>query len=174
MNANVSSSRIDPAREALAAKALRESIAALNAGDDEDLVLDTIEGETGLFEAIDALLARLIADKGLISGLAGAYAELAARQARFERRVETTRALIEQALSIAEIVKLERPAATLSMTQRGPKLEVATEAEIPARFWKASDPKLDRKALTDALKAGEDIAGAYLSNAAPTLAIRTK
>lgn len=164
---------LDIQKQAEAAKSLRESLAQLAAGD-EDLMLDMIEGETSLVECIDALLARGAADKALVVGIDAVVADLNARKDRVKRRIELDRALIEQALMTAEITKLERPAATLSLTNRPAALRVDSEADIPAEFWKAGDPKLDRKALADALKAGRPVPGAALSNAAPSLTVRVK
>jgi hypothetical protein len=52
-------------------------------------------------------------------------------------------------------------------------VEVIDEAAIPARFWVASDPKLDKRALGDALKAGDTVEGAALVTPAPSLTIRS-
>lgn len=164
--------RLDPIREAQAVKSLRESIAALDA--DDDLLADTIEGETSLFEAVDRLLSRMAENRAMVVGTDEAMADLAARKDRFVKRVEADRSLIEQAMMIAELPKLERPTATLSLSNRAPKVIVETEADIPAEFFKAPPPVLDKKSLADALKAGRDVPGAVLSNAAPSLTVRTK
>lgn len=164
---------LDPKREAEAVAKLRESIAAVDA-DDEALLLDTIEGETSFFEVVDALLRRMVANQAMITGVLSAQADLEARRERYEKRVATDRALIEQAMSIAELDKIERPVATLTLAGRAPRVVVETEADIPAEFWRQAEPTLDRKALAAALKSGRDIPGAVLSNAAPTLSARFK
>jgi Siphovirus Gp157 len=51
---------------------------------------------------------------------------------------------------------------------------ILDEAILPAKFWKAQDPKLDKKAVLDALKAKEDVPGASLSNGGETISIRVK
>lgn len=160
-------------REARAAASLRASLEQLAEGD-EDLMLDMIEGETSLLECIDALLLRNAADRALVEGTDKVIADLQARKDRVKRRMEFDRALIEQAMMTAEISKIERPAATLSLANRAPSLRLENEADIPAEFWTAGAPKLDRKALTDALKSGRPVPGAALSNAAPTLTVRVK
>lgn len=162
-------------REAQAAKALRDSIAELRSGqEDEDLAIDMIEGETGLFECIDALLAANTADVAMSVGINKVVSDLEGRRRRVEARISTRRALIEQAMFTAEIKKVERPAATLTMTNRPASVVMIDEAAIPARFWTAGAPKLDRQALAEALRSGEPVPGAHLSNAAPTLTVRTK
>lgn len=160
-------------RQAEAARALRESLAKLGETD-PDLILDMTEGETSLFECIDALLLRIASDKALVVGTDSVIADLEARKRRVEKRIEFDRGLIEQAMAIAELPKIERPAATLSLANRPPALRVDDEAAIPAEFWTTGAPKLERKALTDALKSGRTIPGAALSNAAPSLTVRIK
>lgn len=188
----------DPIREAKAAAALRESLAA-TAGGDGELLVDMIEGETSLFETIDALLVSIHADTGIVSGISGMQEALESRKTRFQSRIERARALIEQALMIAEIdAPVERAGGTLTLAKRAPSLVVTDEAEIPSGYWKAGKPTLDKTALTadlrEAAKARaaaleiEDAAaraaalalltdpvpGATLSNAAPSLTIRVK
>lgn len=162
---------LDPIKEAKAVTALRESMASALEGDAE-LLLDTIEGQTSLNEALDKLLLTIAESDGLARGALAAAAEIEGRAARFTKRAETARALIEQAMMIAELVKVERPTATLFLSNRAPKVEIAEVADIPAEFWKPGEPRLDKKALAAALKEGRAVPGACLSNAAPSLTVR--
>lgn len=164
--------RLDPIKEAKAVAALKESLRDLGHGGDEALLYYSIEGETSLFEAIDRLLLGIAEDEGRAMGARSAAAEIEHRAERFDKRAEAARALIEQALMVAEIDKLERPTATLSIVRRPPKAEITEEADIPAEFWKVGDPKLDKKAVLAALKEGRAVPGACLSNSAPSLTIR--
>lgn len=184
---------LDPAKAALAVKGLRESLAAVDA-DDEALLLDTIEGETEFFEIVDAVLERIAVNEAHAGGLAKMEEAFAARRERFTARVKADRTLLEQALSIAELPKLERPSATLSLSARAPSLQITEESDIPADYWKPGAPSLDKKALLAALKDREkalaalptdgeereaaladlppEIPGATLSNGAPSLTLR--
>jgi len=164
---------MDPIREAQAVASLRESLAAVDA-DDEALLIDTIEGETSLFEIIDIIIRRMVDNRVMIAGLEAVIGDLETRQARYEQRIKADRALIEQAMMIADLPKIERPAATLSLATRAPKALVEEESSIPARFWKTGAPTLDRSALLAALKDGEAVPGARLDNAAPSLTARFK
>ena len=90
---------------------------ALFTGDDTSLVLDTIEGETDLLEAIDAVIAEIDETDVLVTGLREKETQFAARRRSMEERVKRLRALIEQAMAISEQHSLRRPAATLSLRQ---------------------------------------------------------
>lgn len=160
----------DLANEAAAAKALKDSLASLNL--DDDTLRDTIEGETNLHEAISAVMGLIRDDEILISGIDRMQEALAARKTRLEDRIEYYRAAVLQAMTIGEIPSLELPDATISARRVPPKLEVVDEAAVPAAFWVAQDPRLDRKALGDALKRGETVPGVTLGNGGISLTIR--
>ena len=149
---------LDPVKEAQAVKALKEGLAAVGAADDAELLIDTIEGQTSLFEIIDELLLR---------------------------RTES--------LALADLDTLMRPVGTLSMSKRPASVVITEESEIPAAYWKPGTPTLDKKALTEAvrahkaalaiedpelrkaaLEAAPAVPGATLNNAAPSLTIRVK
>jgi hypothetical protein len=161
----------DLKREIEAATILREQIATLAQGD-EDFIRDVIEGETDLREIIAALVADDAADDAMIGGIKAMLTKLKARADRVEARIEYRRALIASGLDIAGLPKLETPAGTVRIKPVGPKAVITDESAIPARFWKPSDPKLDRTALNIALKEGQTVPGASLNNGSSTLEIR--
>lgn len=157
-----------------AAQRIREFLASLGDDDDAQLLQDTIEGETDLFEIMDKIIGALDEDQLLIDGIKERQSELSERKSRLERRIELRRGLIETAMQIAELKTLQRPLATLSMTQRGPALQVTDETLIPARFWKVGKPILDKAALKEELGGGAPIPGAELTNGCASLTLRRK
>jgi len=154
------------------AEAARGLVQELRADDDDDLRHDMAEGETDLFEAIDAALAELDECDVTAEGCAAKIAQMEARKKRTEARRERVRTLIEQAMLIAGLPSVRRPTATLSVRDVKPKPLVSDEALIPAEFWKQPDPVLDKKAIADADKAGRDIPGVTKTNGGTSLQIR--
>lgn len=140
---------------------------------DPEFLSDLAEGQTNLFEAIDVLLHDDLHDRALIEGLKFVLTDMEARKQRLDDRIETRRALFEQALMILERRTIERPTATISLAARPPTLTVTDESQIPSHFFRAK-PVLDRKALREALERGENASGAYLSNGPMTLTIRRR
>lgn len=185
---------IDPVREAQAVTAIRAGLASLGEAEDAELLTDTIEGQTQLFEVIDVVLERMLSAEVMIEGIEAIESKLGARKTRYEQRLKSDRALLEQAMTIADLAKIERATATLTLSARAPSLSVTEESEIPAQFWKPGNPTLDRKSLAAALKEREkvlaslpedadaraealaalppEIPGATLSNGAPSITIR--
>lgn len=143
-------------------------------GEDADpaLILDTIEGETNLAEACCVVLEQTVEDEILIDGLAAKIAELQTRKGRMEKSVETRRGIILMAMDKAGLQTIRSPLGTMTARPTAPKATITDEALIPARFFKPQDPKLDRAKLAEALKAGEQVPGASLSNGGLALSVR--
>lgn len=160
-------------RQMKAAIALKHSLKE-TCGDDDEAMRDMIEGETDLHEMIERVVVSMDEDAMLVTGLTLRIEELTERKRRIESRIGSKRAMVEQAMVIGEVERLERPTFTLSLRNVPPKAEVAEETLIPSEYWEAQPPKLDKKALLSALKAGAQIPGATLSNGGIALQIRTK
>jgi len=163
-------------RQTEAAKKLIRSLFE-DGEDDKELVADTIEGETGLKEAIDAALSEIDECEVIIAGLKAKEQAFETRRKATEARAERIRALIEQAMVATDQMNLRLPTATISLTRRQPGVVITNEAEIPTRFWIEQErpaPKLDKKALAEALKNKEQVAGANLDNGTVSLSVRRR
>lgn len=157
--------------ETIAATSLLESLRTL-IGDDEDMQATAVEGETNLHEAINNAMTRLAELNGLMNGIAGMMADLKDRGERLERQRDNIRTAIAVAMEAAGMKRHEGPLATLTLKAVPPKVEIVDEADIPAAFWKPQDPKLDKAGLLKALKDGQQITGATLSNGGVTLQVK--
>lgn len=157
-------------RQAVAAA---ELLAAL--GDDahdDDLAHDMIEGETDFFEAVERALSEIDECEIMQAGIKDMQKRLSDRLARVSGRADRLRGLIDQAFQMAEIKSHKFASATISTKAVPRKLIVTDESQIPARFYEPQPPKLDRKALLDAMKAGKGVPGADMSNGGTTIQIR--
>jgi hypothetical protein len=140
-----------------AAKSLRLELSRLLAGEtgeveDQQALADTFDGETTLDAEIRAAVLAIEEDEIFISGCKAREAELKARRARLEKRVETTRGLIEQAMTVANWPKLEMDIGTVSVGKAAPRIEIDSESDIPTQFWKRQDPVLDKAGLGKTLR----------------------
>ena len=163
-------------REINAAKGLTAHLRDILADDiDDDVIHDSIEGETSLHEAIEATAQAVMLDRAHEDALKALIMTLSDRKGRYAHRQELLRTAILSAMEVGEIKKMELPFCTISRAAKAQALEITDEAKIPAKYWKPSDPKLDRKAITEALKStAADIPGATLDNGGEKLAIRWK
>lgn len=146
------SKMFDPALHAQAVLSLKESIAALGEGEDAQLLLDMIEGETDFFEVVDRMIAERASDLSLAEAIKTQLKDLGARKQRFEKRADVTKTLLEQAFAIAGLDKIERPGATLFMAKRPAKVVIETESDIPSRFWDEGEPVLNGGRLKEELQ----------------------
>lgn len=166
---------MDIVRElSIEAEAARSLLANIRDAIDGDAAAasDAVEGETDLFEAVHAALARLAELDAYSDGLKLHMESMRARAQRFEAQGEKIRAAIVAAMETAGVKKIERDIATVSLRSSPPRVVVTSEADVPSAFWKEPAPVLDRKAIADALKSNTPVPGAQLSNQATTCQIR--
>lgn len=154
-----------------ASDVLKEQLRQI-AGDDLEVIRDTIEGEIDLRGLICLAAEQNLADAAQVSGITEIMEKLSARRDRIKKRVEMRRVAILAAMQSGEIKSVETPAGTITRKAVPPSLLILEEAAIPSDYWEAQEPKLNKKAVTDALKAGKDIPGAMMSNGGETIAIK--
>lgn len=160
----------DLREQSLAAAALIENFADI-LGDNEEAKSDIVEGETDLFEVVSSMVMRLAVLDSLIEGIDSHAAKLRARKSRMVEQSELIRNAIGSALDHAGVKRVETSVGTVSVKKVAPKLIVTEEADLPTAFLKTST-SIDKKALLAALKEGEEIPGATLSNGSETIQIR--
>lgn len=158
--------------ESEAARSLLASVRDIIA-DDEQAISDLVEGETKLIEAIGAAVDKLHEIEGFADGLKSKIDALRNRRDSLETSSEKIRAAILLAMTRADLTKVKLAQATLSRRAAGPSVTVISQAEIPSRFFVDQAPALNKRLLLDALKSGERIEGAELSNGGETLVVRT-
>lgn len=141
--------------------------------DDEQLYLDTLEGETDLYELTRRLLNEIEEDKGREASLAEQINDRLARKARAAERVRARRNAITALLECAKLDKLSLPEATLSVRRVAPKPIVTDEAAVPEEYCKVIR-KPDMAAIKAGVESGAAVPGVTFDNGGTSLTIRTK
>ena len=141
---------------------------------DPQLLLDMVEGETSLFECLAVLVEEIQEDEIILDGIKELMAGLSARKSRTEKTIETKRNLALMAMEKVGIPSVRLAAATLTVSATPAQAVITDESQIPARFWEAQDPKLNKTDLASALRAGEQVPGAELSNGGVKITVRVK
>jgi hypothetical protein len=153
-----------------------EAVAAMLADaleDDERAYLDTLEGETDLYEWVRRLLERIEEDQGVIAALSEQMADRQARKLRAADRVAANREAIMALLGCAKLDKLALPEATISIRDVPPKVIVSDEAAVPdelCRFKRSPD----MAAIKAEMESGRAVSGVSRDNGGRTLTIRRK
>lgn len=141
--------------------------------DDESWQM-SLESETDLPALLTAIVRKIEDAKALAVGTKDRLDELEKRKARFEERVDAMRQLAFKMMQAAEVNKIELAEATLSLRNGAQQLVgEADPAALPDTLCKVSRT-IDRTKVKEALKAGQEVPGFTLSNAAPSLSIRVK
>lgn len=156
---------INPRKLEMAMSAAMQALAALpDDSIDEQLRRDTIEGQSDALDLIDRYAEQALADKRL--------AEMASERARrLEARADKYRSVITSMMEALELSEpLERPLFTASVVHTRKAL-VTNADEIPPEYVRTS---IDMRLLGKALMAGNEIAGAELSNSTPSLRLTTR
>ena len=163
-------------REAVRAKAIADSLRAAGFGDDDDLLLDSIEGASDAMEAVSRLL-RWMAEKqshaAILGDLVSSYG---ARKKRYEEAVKSARGALARFMDETGLTRIERPEATLSMRQGSPSVIYPADLDpetLPEQFrrWTCD---ADKAAIREAMLAGEEVPGLTLSNGETSLTVRVK
>lgn len=155
----------------MATQAASSLVAAL-ASDDETLRHDMVEGETSLFEAIEAALSEIDECDVIAAGCKEKEAQFSERRRGREARAERLRGLIEQAMLVADLPSIKLTGATITVKSTPPKPIYEDESAIPSEFWRQADPVLDRKKINDAIRDGKTIPGVTMTNGSTSLQIR--
>ena len=163
-------------RPDIAAEVVRRQIDALRTEfpdvfEDEDFAADVIEGQTDLYAILEDLSEQVADNEANVEAVKARIGQLYERKARIERTAGARRALIMRLMDAAGQSKIPLPTATLSLRNGAPKVVVTDESRIPARYTRTK-VEVDKAALREALKTGETIDGACLSNGEATLSIR--
>lgn len=139
---------------------------------DADL-MDTIEGESTLEEAIIATLRAANENDATIAGLTEYMEKLKERAEILKLRTERLKAAALQAAQEAGIKSLSSPDFTATVAKGKAKVQIT--GEVPETFRHPPKPGEPNKiAITDALQAGIRLPFAMLSNPQPFWTIRTK
>ncbi len=153
---------------------LRERLEADFPDADEETLCNTLEGLTNLTDMLAEVLRSALEDQAFVVALRGRVGDMQARLSRIEERARKKRDLVCSVMERADLKKLTEPDLTVSLRPSRAPLVVTDEEAIPAGYWKAQAPKLDRQGLLAALSAGRDVPGALLGNAPMTISVRTK
>lgn len=145
--------------------------------DDPELLADVMDGLHGAQDIIASLIRKSREDEAAAAGTKAAAdvyaAPLYARQKRLEHRSGAWRAAALELMDELAIPKIERPEFTASIAKGQQQLHIANENAIPHMYMRMN-PTPNREAIKAALKRGEEVEGASLSNGSPVLRVNVR
>lgn len=143
--------------------------------DDEEVYIDTMDGETDILDILDGELAAMQADDALADAIKGREADLRVRRERIEMRADARRKNLRMVLQTAELKKAERPLATVSLRPGTLSVRIVDEAEIPSQLMREKISRSpDKTAIKAQIEAGETVPGAELVRGEETVSVRVR
>lgn len=133
---------------------------------DEQTIADTLEGMSGALEVKAqnvVMFARNL--EATATAIKEAETAMASRRKAIEHRAAGLRRYALSAMQVAGVQSIECPYFKLSVRKNPPAVEVFDAAQIPAQFMRTPEPPPpapDKKAITEAIKAGKEVPGARL------------
>jgi hypothetical protein len=148
-------------------------IRALLGDADPELVHDTLEGQTEVFEIMDWLLAKLGDEEGLEEAISSRMKALGERKAACQNRQQRLRDALLACMTATGEKSLRRPEATITLGAKKQGIQSIDEAVLPEPFWKTTR-SVSRTAINEAITKGEPVPGVVLDNGGVSLAVRRK
>lgn len=139
--------------------------------EDEQLFKDTLEGNTNFNEVMDRLVTELKDNETLAEATSARVGKLRERQTRLVHRAQFYRALIQRLMERTGMKSVALPEAKISVVNAPDKVVITDEAAILDKFMRITKEP-NKVAIKAALKNGEYVPGATLSNGGTTIQVR--
>lgn len=139
--------------------------------EDEELRADMMEGETDLHSVLTRLVAIERDADAMIKAIADRVRDLSARKARYEKRKDAMRGLMLKVMQAAGIQKAPLAEATVSVSKGRDSVDVVDVDALPDEYVRVERVP-DKKAIMERLAANENVPGAVLREAVPTVTVR--
>jgi Siphovirus Gp157 len=141
--------------------------------DDEILLADALEGETGLFPFVEKMLSYAREAETTAAAIKARESALAVRRGRFEQQSEVARSIIRAVMMATGVNKILLVEATLSLGKGRESIEILSLEDLPQGYF-TIERKADKEAIKAGLDAGQTIPGAKFTTGKTSLIIRTK
>jgi len=139
----------------------------MNTQEDEQAIADTLEAESYPLELKAQNVAYAIKNlEAMADAIKNAEKEMADRRKSIEKRAASLREYTKTCMEIAGVQKIECPHFALSIKKNPGSVEIFEPSLIPASFMRQPEPPppaADKKAIAEAIKAGQEVPGAMLA-----------
>lgn len=140
--------------------------------DDDMLRVDMLEGCTSFHEASRQTLRKVLERQSMAGGLEVTIATLKKRLDRYEAGIKGGRRTLFSLMQTADVRRLELPEATLSISAGPAKVIITDDAKVPDALCRITREPNKTK-IGQAIKDGQEVPGALLSNGDDKLTIKT-
>lgn len=135
---------------------------------DDQTVADTLEGLSGDLEVKATNVAMFVRNlETSAEAIKAAEAQMAARRKAIEARADRIREYLKTNMERTGITKIDSPYFSLRIKANPAAVHVEALELVPMKFFRQPappPPAIDKKAIGDALKAGEEVPGCRLEH----------
>lgn len=139
--------------------------------EDEELLKDTLEGNTRFNELMEHFLNQMRENETLAEAISQRIGKLRERQTRLTHRAQFYRSLMQRMMDFAGIKSIALPEGKISVVNSPEKVIITDESAIPDAFMRVTKEP-NKTAIKAALKSGNIVSGATLSNGGTTIQVR--
>ena len=140
--------------------------------DDEELLRDTLEGNTRFNEIMERFLSAMRENETLAEAVSQRIGKLRERQTRLTHRAQFYRSLMHRLMDRAGIRSVSLTEAKISVCKSQDKVIITDESAIPDEYLIVKKEP-NKVAIKKALKEGKHVSGVALSNGGQTIMVRT-
>lgn len=138
---------------------------------DEEALLDTLEGITDFKEQVTTLLRSAVETEYFAQALAQRIGDLKDRRLAMQQRAERIRQIALNCMDDCGIKTIRAPDMTVSQRKVPPSVTIFDPSLVPDEYMRMrAEP--DKSVIKDALQRGERVPGCSMSNGGLTLAIK--
>ncbi len=140
--------------------------------DDEELMRDMLEGNTRFDSIMDRLLSDMRDNEALAEASSQRIGKIRERQTRLTHRAQFLRSLMHRLLTLTGLRSVALAEAKISVVNSPEKVIITDESAIPDELMKITKEP-NKTAIKNAIKSGQVIPGATMSNGGTTISVRT-
>jgi hypothetical protein len=148
-----------------------EATAGLDESQNAELATYLQTTNKDIVEKRDRLGEFICAVDGYADAIRAEERRLALRRSKFEKISNCFRNSIHQQMLESGVKKVEGKLFSLAIQKNPSSVEIVSEAEVPPEFV-SYEPRIDKRAIKDALEAGKEVPGAKLIDDKTRLVIR--
>jgi hypothetical protein len=115
----------------------------------DEAIEDKVEGAAKLVRCIESDIEAIKAEEK----------RLADKRKSLENKVVSIKEYLQHEMEFAGLDKVKRPTLTVSIQLNPPSAEILDESLVPSLYMVPQPDKIDKKAILEALKEGEEIPG---------------
>jgi hypothetical protein len=126
---------------------------------------DTMEALQGDLQVKATNVAAFIGNlEATTNAMREAERRIAARRKTAEERVKWLKHYLLTNMQACGISRIDAPEYSIVIRRNPPSVKITDPASVPALFYRQPPPEIDRTAIKEALKGGEDVPGACLES----------